>query len=95
MSMSATSLLVSCVFYASDAHSVDDLISKWRRWAPLKLREVERMLGVRVADRRETMEYERAVRGMSEEEELEYVRRKYGEELGWDDDGQDDSRSSA
>jgi hypothetical protein len=70
---------------------VDDLISKWRRWAPLKLREVERMLGVR-ADRREAMEYERAVRGMSEDEELEYVRRKYGEELRWDYDGQDDSR---
>ncbi|KAL7479393.1 hypothetical protein ACHAW6_005126 [Cyclotella cf. meneghiniana] len=92
LSVSATSLLVSCVFYASDAHSVDDLISKWRRWAPLKLREVERMLGV-CADRRETMEYERAVRGMSEEEELEYVRQKYGEELRWDDEGQDDSRS--
>ncbi|KAL3784564.1 hypothetical protein HJC23_010688 [Cyclotella cryptica] len=84
LSLSATSLLVSCIFYAAEAHSVEELMGKWRRWAPLRLREVERWLGVRV-DRGERMEYEREVRGMSEEEELEYVRRRYGEEFRWEE----------
>mmetsp|Transcript_23364 Transcript_23364/g.35394 ORF Transcript_23364/g.35394 Transcript_23364/m.35394 type:complete len:208 (+) Transcript_23364:184-807(+) len=89
VSLSGTSLLVAGIFYASGCHSLEDLMSTWKRWAPRKLREFEGAIGLqsRGDERRSSkVEYERAVKGMSEEEELEYVGNKYGTgEVDWDE----------
>ena len=88
LSITATSLLVSGIFYASGCNSLDELISTWKIWAPNKLHQVENALGITTVgeDRRlAKFEYEQAIRGMNEEEELDYVRKKYGGEIQWDD----------
>lgn len=88
LSITATSLLVSGIFYASGCNSLDELISTWKSWAPNKLHQVENALGITAVgeDRRlAKFEYEQAIKGMTEEEELEYVRKKYGKEIQWDD----------
>ena len=89
VSLSGTSLLVAGVFYASGCQSVEELMSTWKRWAPRKLREFEGMIGLQSKGdiRRSTnLEYEQAVKGMSEEEELEYAGNKYGTgEVDWDE----------
>jgi hypothetical protein len=91
LSISGTSLLISSLFYASDAHSVDDLITKWRIWAPKKLKQLEVLLGVKESsERAESREYEREVRGMSEEEEWDWVKNRYGGEIQWDADEEDE-----
>lgn len=88
VSLSGTSLLVAGIFYASGCHSLEELMSTWKRWAPRKLREFEGAIGLQSKgdERRSSkLEYERAVKGMSEEEELEYVGNKYGTgEVDWD-----------
>mmetsp|Transcript_17625 Transcript_17625/g.27625 ORF Transcript_17625/g.27625 Transcript_17625/m.27625 type:complete len:208 (+) Transcript_17625:89-712(+) len=89
VSLSGTSLLVAGIFYASGCHSLEELMSTWKRWAPRKLREFEGAVGLqsRGDERRSSkLEYERAVKGMSEEEEMEYVGNKYGTgEVDWDE----------
>ena len=63
----------------------------WKSWAPQKLRlfedSLETAFGVWVGKERRAskFEYERDVRGMTEEEELDYVTKKIGEEMKWDD----------
>eukprot|EP00804_Cyclotella_cryptica_P004363 CCRYP_006782-RA/>CCRYP_006782-RA protein AED:0.17 eAED:-0.16 QI:0/-1/0/1/-1/1/1/0/142 len=89
LSLLATSLLVLCTFYVAEVHSVEELMGKWRRLGPIDERGGE-MVGC-LCGSGERMEYERDVRGMSEEEELEYVRRRYGEDFRWEE-GLDDSR---
>ena len=88
LSITATSLLVSGIFYASGCNSLDELISTWKSWAPNKLHQVENALGITAVGegrRLAKFEYEQAIKGMTEEEELEYVRKKYGKEIQWDD----------
>ena len=85
LSISATSLLVSSIFYASDAHSVDDLITKWRAWAPATLHRIENTLGIKT-DRSEVRQYQRDTRGMSEDEEWDYVTKKYEGEIRWEEE---------
>ncbi|EJK52638.1 hypothetical protein THAOC_28063 [Thalassiosira oceanica] len=93
LSVSATGLLVSGVFYLSGCRSVDDLVRKWREWAPRKLREVEMSVGLAMglplgeSRRAATEEYAEATRGMNEEQEIAYVARRYADEFKWDDDG--------
>ena len=84
LSVSATSLLISSIFYASDAHSVDDLIKKWKIWTPSRLKQFENAFGIQ-NDRSDVREYERDTEGMSEDEELDYVRNKYGHEMSWEE----------
>lgn len=91
LSVSATSLLVSSIFYASDAHSVDDLIKKWKMWAPVRLRQFENLLGIQ-NDRSEVREYERDTDGMSEDEEWDYVSNKYGHEMSWEEEQKEKER---
>jgi len=67
-------------------------MSTWRTWAPKRLHEFETSvgstLGVKLGQERRSakVEYENAIKGMTEEEEIEYVRNKYGGEIQWDDD---------
>ena len=91
LSVSATSLLVSSIFYASDAHSVDDLTKKWKIWAPARLRQFENLLGIQ-NDRSEVREYERDTAGMSEDEEWDYVSNKYGHEMSWEEEQKEKER---
>ena len=83
LSISATSLLVSCVFFASGCHSTEELIATWRPWAPKKLKDMENALGV-TSHNSERIEYEKAVKGMTEEEEWDYVKQRYGAEIKWE-----------
>ena len=93
ISISATSLLISGIYLASGCRSLDELISTWRSWAPKKLRAFENSLeyyvGIQVGQERRSskFEYEQAIKGMTEEEELEYVKNKYGKDLQWEADG--------
>ena len=89
LSITGTSLLISSIFYVCDSHSTHDLISKWRRWGPEAIQHVERALGV-TNDKTEVRQYENDVRGMSEDEEWEYVTKRYGDELRWDEDEKKD-----
>lgn len=93
ISISATSLLVSGIFLASGCRSLDELMSTWRSWAPKKLHALENSLesyvGIQVGRERRAakLEYEQAIKGMTEEEELEYVRNTYGGDSSWEADG--------
>ena len=76
----------------SGCQSVEELISTVQHWAPTKLQHVENSLGnclgissMGKERRAAKLEYERDVRGMTEEEELGYVKKKYGGEMNWDD----------
>jgi hypothetical protein len=69
-------------------------MGSWKSWAPKKLRAFENSLenyvGIQVSkERRRTtkFEYEQAIKGIMEEEELEYVRNKYGGDWQWEDEG--------
>ena len=98
VSVSATSLLVSGIFLASGCRSVDELMTTWRSWAPRRLQAFENSLesyvGIQVGRERRAakLEYERAIKGMTEEEELEYVRNKYGGDTSWDAEGDGPSK---
>jgi hypothetical protein len=71
---------------------VDELVSTWRSWAPKKLREFESALGIPV-ERSARIEYENDVKGMSEDEEWEYVKQKYGSEIRWEGNADGDKES--
>ena len=70
---------------------LDELMTSWRLWAPKKLHtfknSLENYVGIQVGrERRLTkFEYEQAIKCMMEEEELEYVRNKYGGDWQWED----------
>lgn len=84
VSLSSTSILVAGIFYASGCHSLEELMTTWKRWAPRKLREVEGALGLgNKGDirRKAVAEYERETAGMTEEEEIIYV----GSNVDWDE----------
>ena len=53
---------------------------------------LENVLGISVGKERRAAktDYENAVKGMTEEEEIDYVREKYGKEIQWDDDDAED-----
>lgn len=89
VSLSSTSILVAGIFYASGCHSLEELMTTWKRWAPRKLREVEGVLGLgNKGDvrRKAVAEYERETAGMTEEEEIMYV----GSNVDWDEKLEDD-----
>jgi hypothetical protein len=93
LSLSGTGLLISGIFYASGCKSIDELMATFRYWAPKKLHNLEdaleNHLGISVGGKERQaakVEYERDVKGMAEEEELDYVRKKYGGEMNWDDE---------
>mmetsp|Transcript_33113 Transcript_33113/g.70573 ORF Transcript_33113/g.70573 Transcript_33113/m.70573 type:complete len:239 (+) Transcript_33113:137-853(+) len=100
LSLSATSLLVSGIFFASGCDSVDDLMSTWKSWAPKRMQRVEDSLEKAVGisagrERRAAIkEYEQATRGMTEEEELDYVKDKCGGEIQWDADDEGDDMTN-
>ena len=73
-------------------------MGSWKSWAPKKLRafedSLENYVGIHVGKERRTtkFEYEQAIKGMTEEEELEYVRNKYGGDWQWEDEGNESTK---
>jgi hypothetical protein len=98
ISISATSLVISGIFLASGCRSLEELMCSWKSWAPKMLRafenSLENYIGIQVGkERRSTkFEYEQAIKGMTEEEELEYVRNKYGGDWQWEDEGNESNK---
>jgi len=92
LSVGATSLLVSGIFYATGCRSMDDLISTWRSWAPKQLHQWESSLGnvlgvdIGLERRSAKYEYKEATKDMSEEEEIDYAASLISREIQWDDD---------
>ena len=92
LSVGATSLLVSGIFYSSGCRSMDDLMSTWRSWAPKKLHQCESSLGkvlgidIGLERRSAKYEYEKTTKDMSEEEEIDYAASLISGEIQWDDD---------
>ena len=87
-------LHISGIFFASGCRLLDKLRGSWKSWAPKKLRAFENSLenyvGIQVSKERRRMtkfEYEQAIKGIMEEEELEYVRNKYGGDWQWEGEG--------
>mmetsp|Transcript_21698 Transcript_21698/g.45913 ORF Transcript_21698/g.45913 Transcript_21698/m.45913 type:complete len:279 (-) Transcript_21698:48-884(-) len=93
LSLSATSLLVAGIFLVTGSHSLEELVAKAKKWAPEKLNDLQTSLGMEGVksseERLDSLEYDRAVRGMTEEEEWEYFKGRYGGNVfgAWDDDG--------
>ena len=56
-------------------------MSTWRVWAPQKRKQLEGALGIVNRSRQQANEYESTVAGMTEEEEWDYARGRYGPEF--------------
>ncbi len=75
-------------------------MSKAKTWAPEKLNNLQTSLGVKGGNHSEekldSLEYERAVRDMTEEEEWDYFKGRYGRDLfgAWDNAGGGDDAGS-
>ena len=67
------------VFKATGSESLDDLIQKCRKWTPNKRKEFEQQFGIKP----KSMEHEdvKATKGMTEDEEWEFIKNKYIPEL--------------
>jgi hypothetical protein len=96
LSLSGTALLLSGIFFASGCQSIEEFISSVQVWAPNQLHQFEKSLekclgisSVGKERRAAKLEYERDVKGMTEEEELDYVKRKYTREWNWDEENDD------
>lgn len=78
------------VFYASGCNTLQELIFSWRRWTPARRREMEQTFGIKP----KSMEHEdvKATAHMTEDEEWDFIKKKYIPELvvvgGNDDDVQ-------
>jgi hypothetical protein len=67
------------VFKATGSDSLDELIHKCRKWTPKKRKEFEQTLGINP----KSMQHEdvKATQGMSDDEEWEFLKKKYIPEL--------------
>jgi len=72
-------LLTASVFFFSGCNSLQELISSCRKWTPVKRKELEQKLGIKA----QSIEHEdvKATAHMTEDEEWEYIKRKYIPEL--------------
>jgi len=90
LSVGGVGLLTAGVFYASGCNTLQELIFSWRRWTPARRREMEQTFGIKP----KSMEHEdvKATAHMTEDEEWDFIKKKYIPELvvvgGNDDDVQ-------
>jgi hypothetical protein len=79
LSVGGFGLLTFAVFKATGSESLDDLITKCRKWTPNKRKQFESSLGIKP----KSMQHEdvKATKGMSEDEEWEFLKKKYIPEL--------------
>ena len=77
LSVSGVGLLSAAALYGFGCSSVDEAVRSLRRWAPRKRRELERFLGLPGTGEGVAGPDLAATGGMTEEEELDYLRRTY------------------
>lgn len=79
LSIGGVGLLTAGVFHWSGCQTLQELIDTWREWTPRKRIELETKFGIQP----KSMQHEDVVatKGMTEEEEWEYIKRKYIPEL--------------
>lgn len=76
LSIGGVSLLSAAVFYFSGYDSISAMIEGCRAWAPAKRRQLEVIVGLPRSPSLDHPDFE-ATRGMSEDDELDYVKKKY------------------
>ena len=86
LSVGGVGILSAAIFYASGYESVDEAVRSLREWGPRKRREMERLMGLPEGGVSASHPDIVATKGMSEDDELDYVKRKYMAELYEDED---------
>jgi len=88
LSVGGVGLLTAGVFYASGCNTLQELIFSWRRWTPARRREMEQTFGIKP----KSIEHEdvKATAHMTEDEEWDFIKKKYIPELVVVVDGDDD-----
>lgn len=86
LSVGGVGILSAALFYASGYESVDEAVTSLREWGPKKRREMERLMGLPEGGVSASHPDIIATKGMSEDDELDYVKRKYMAELYAEDD---------
>lgn len=81
LSVGGVGILSAALFYASGYESVDEAVRSLREWGPKKRREMERLMGLPEGGVSASHPDIVATRGMSEDDELNYIKRKYMAEL--------------
>lgn len=79
LSVGGFSLLTFGVFKVTESETLDELIEKCRNWAPKKRKELEERFGINP----KSMQHEDviATKGLTEDEEWEFLKKKYIPEL--------------
>lgn len=79
LSVGGFTLLAFGVFKATGSETLDELIEKCRNWAPKKRKELEERFGINP----KSMQHEDviATKGMTDDEEWEFLKKKYIPEL--------------
>ena len=70
----------AAVFYGSGCNSVDELVGRCREWAPRKRQELQQFFGFSKSSSQDHPDFA-ATQGMSEDEELDYLKTKYMQDL--------------
>ena len=81
LSVGGVGILSAALFYASGYESIDEAVRSLREWGPRKRREMERLMGLPEGGVSASHPDIVATRGMSEDDELDYVKRRYMAEL--------------
>mmetsp|Transcript_11982 Transcript_11982/g.26649 ORF Transcript_11982/g.26649 Transcript_11982/m.26649 type:complete len:246 (-) Transcript_11982:1549-2286(-) len=89
LSIGGVGLMSAAIFYSSGYETVDEAVRSLREWGPRKRREWERFVGLPEGGQSASHPDVIATKGMSEDEELEYVKRKYLHEV-YEEDGASD-----
>ena len=96
LSIGGVGLLSAGAFYVSGCRSMQELIDSWKTWTPQMRIKVENFFGIS-AHARNTCYHQdvdvKAVAGMTEDEEIEYYKRKYIPEL-YENENTDTGKSS-
>lgn len=79
LSIGGVGLLTAGIFQLCGCDNLQDLITTWKEWTPRKRIELEERFGIQP----KSMQHEdvKATKGMTEEEEWEYLKKKYIPEL--------------
>lgn len=87
VSIGGVGLITAAVFKASGSDNLQDLLKKWKEWTPRKRKELEDFFGIQP----KSLQHEdvKATQHMTEEEEWEFIKRKYIPELLDSSDSQD------
>jgi hypothetical protein len=83
LSIGGVGLLTVGIFKLCGCNNLQDLIATWKEWTPRKRRELEERFGIQP----KSLQHEdvKATKGMTEEEEWEYIKKKYIPELAMDE----------